>query len=147
MFISITCDGLTIAAVMPAWIAKARNAAFTNCLSGRPNDILDSPHIVAVPSSSRQYRIVSMACSAACGLAPTVLTRPSTNISFRPSPCACASAIIVRIISFFSSRSFGSPLSERGRRINIAPYFLAAGNSRSIFPRSSDTELISARPG
>ena len=45
-----------------------------------PKEILDRPHMVARPRSL-QKRMVSRVSSAACLLAPTVVTRPSTIIS------------------------------------------------------------------
>ena len=79
--------------------------------------------------------------------APTVATSPSTIISSLDSPCLKASLRIVFIISFFSLISLGSPFSDNGRRINIAPYFFAAGISLSNLAGSSETEFINALPG
>ena len=48
-FISIVCEGLAIAIVRPRSMAIVRNAVLTNIRSGRPNEIFERPHIVAIP--------------------------------------------------------------------------------------------------
>ena len=52
--ISRSCDGLAIAIVRPWLIAIAIKLLLTNILSGRPNDILESPQAVATSSSFLQ---------------------------------------------------------------------------------------------
>ena len=63
------------------------------------------------------------------------------NPSFR------ASLLTVLIMSIFSSRLSGSPLSESGSKMNIAPYFCAIFKSGSLLWLSFDIELINALPG
>ena len=135
-----------MAMVSPSLMAMVRNAAFTYPRSGMPKEMLDRPQMVASPFSL-QYRMVSSVSTAALLLAPTVDTRPSTMISsfFRPREYARSST--VSMICIFSSKLFGSPSSERGSRMNMAPYFFTIGRSFSNFSASSDTEFTRALPG
>ena len=55
--------------------------------------------------------------------------------------------MILSIISVFCRIFSGSPSSDSGSRINIAPYFFAIGRSDSNFTISYEIELISALPG
>ena len=135
-----------MAMVSPSLTAIVRKAVFTKLLSGRPKEILDRPHMVARPFPL-QYLIVSSTSFAAFGLAPIVATSPSTTMSSLVMPSSSAFSTIISIIAIFSSRFAGSPASERGSRINIAPYFLAIGRSFSSFSDSAEIELISALPG
>ena len=54
---------------------------------------------------------------------------------------------IISMSAIFSSRFAGSPSSDKGSNMNIAPYFLTIGKSLSSLTRSADTELTRALPG
>ena len=109
--------------------------------------MLDSPQTVGSSISFLQKENVSKHSSAAFGLAPIVATSPSTTMSSFPMPIASARLKISRMIPCFSAESFGSPSSESGSKINMAPYFFAIGSRYSIFSFSREMELTSARPG
>ena len=72
---------LMIALVSPAAIAIGRNAAFSACRSGSPNDTFDAPSDMFTPRFSRISRIASSVIVTASVAAPTVIASGSIRTS------------------------------------------------------------------
>ena len=70
-----------IALVSPAAIAIGRNAAFSTCRWGSPNETFDAPRHMFTPSSSRIRLIVLSVVVTASVSAPTVIASGSMTMS------------------------------------------------------------------
>src|SRR5207253_2625167 len=144
----LTCgsSGLVIAHVSPECIASGRNAALTVARSGRPNDTLEAPHVMLLPSSSRMRRIVSSVMTPHVGSAATVIAIGSMITSSCGMPSSAARSMIRRPRPTRSAGTIEIPVSSFAIPMTAAPCFFTSGRMRSIRSSSAVTELTSAFP-
>ena len=131
----------------PFDMAIVRKAAFNHFRSGIPKETLESPRTEREPNSPEHHSTTFSASPGASGLDDTAITSPSTTISSFAKPKALAFSYTSCMISILPSALSGTPLSSKGRRINMAPYLAATGRNLSIFFFSPEMELSSALPG
>ncbi len=125
----LSSRGLVMAQVMPAAIAMGTNAAFSACRFGSPKEILDAPHTVLTPSSSRTRRTIANRAAPASFTAATGIASGSMITSLRGIPNdAARSTIFLRLqnahlghMRFRSRRSKSLSQPRRVRRPAEAP--------------------------
>ena len=138
--------GFIIADVIPATIAIGKNALLIPCRFGSPKEILDAPHVVFTPSSSRRRRTSVNTCKPALPMAPTGITSGSTTMSCAGMPKSAARSTIFLATANLTSGSSEMPVSSLEIATTGTLYFLTSGNTSSSLSSSPVTELSSGRP-